>query len=159
MTAGVPGTGITAIFYLLLVLLMPFRELYLMARGRGKPGRWRVIAVQSALAWTIIAALWLQGWLLAKVLNVPPAVSSPGVVQTLTHNVLTVSALATALFTFLGVVVAVQVLRLLFGRATPPPIASIPPTPAAPIEQLATQRFPGPRQPRAEMEKHEAVPA
>ena len=60
MTAGLPGTGIGAIFYLILVLLMPFRELLLLVRGRSSRGRWLTVATQVGFVVGIAFALWLQ---------------------------------------------------------------------------------------------------
>ena len=49
MFAGLPGTGIGGIFYLLLTLWMPVHELYLTARGRSSAERWRFIAYRWAV--------------------------------------------------------------------------------------------------------------
>lgn len=43
MFAGLPGTGVGGMLYVLLTLWMPIHELILMARGRSTPGRWRFI--------------------------------------------------------------------------------------------------------------------
>lgn len=129
MTAGIPGTGITAIFYLLLVLLMPVRELYLMLRGRSRPGRWRVILTQSALAWGIVALLWGEGWVLGRLFVAPAApAAGAGRWEVLTHNLITVSALGVALATFIMVVLLIHLLRLLVGR----PVPASSPAPASP---------------------------
>ncbi len=64
MTAGIPGTGIGGLYYLLLVLWMPFHESWLMLTGRGRPGRWKVVFTQGGIAAGILAALWGEAFVL-----------------------------------------------------------------------------------------------
>ena len=65
MFAGLPGTGLGGLFYALLILLMPLRELWL----RGRQGRWRFIARQWTLLAGILLGLALEAWLLARLLG------------------------------------------------------------------------------------------
>ena len=69
MTAGLPGTGIGGLFYLLLVLLMPLREALRGVRGHHEAHRWRTIWGKLAIAGGILAALWLEAWILFVVLG------------------------------------------------------------------------------------------
>jgi hypothetical protein len=69
MTAGLPGTGIGGLFYLLLVLFMPLRETFRGLRGRGDVRRWRIIGGKLALAGAILVALWLEAWVLFELLG------------------------------------------------------------------------------------------
>lgn len=55
--AGLPGTGIGGLFYLLLALWMPVAELHATLRGRSSRDRWRQVGTQFALACGIIAAV------------------------------------------------------------------------------------------------------
>ena len=55
--AGLPGTGLGGLFYVLLALVMPVVELYRTARGRGSRERWRQAATQFALACGIVASV------------------------------------------------------------------------------------------------------
>jgi hypothetical protein len=68
MNAGLPGTGIGGIFYLLSALWMPFHELYKTFRNKRQPQRMRLIVVQSGIALGIIAGIWLTGWLLGELM-------------------------------------------------------------------------------------------
>ena len=68
MTVGVPGTGIGGLFYILLALWMPFHEARLALTGRGGRTRWRTIVSQSGMAWSILAAMWGEAWLLRHAL-------------------------------------------------------------------------------------------
>lgn len=55
--AGLPGTGLGGLFYLLLALWMPVAELHRTLQGRSSPARWRRVGVQFAMACGIIAVL------------------------------------------------------------------------------------------------------
>jgi hypothetical protein len=59
MFAGLPGTGIGGLFYVLLVLLMVGKELYRsIVRGQGVSLRFAMF--QAAIVVGIIGALWLE---------------------------------------------------------------------------------------------------
>jgi len=78
VTAGLPGSGIGGLYYLLLALWMPFHGLWLTLRERGRSLRWIVVAKLSCAAAGIICALWGEGWLLRRLLlwvvwHTPPA--------------------------------------------------------------------------------------
>src|SRR5215207_7225971 len=62
MTAGLPGSGIGGLFYLLSALFMPLRELWRALRSRSRPERPVLALQQAGLALGIIAALWWTGW-------------------------------------------------------------------------------------------------
>jgi hypothetical protein len=68
MNAGLPGTGIGGIFYLLSALWMPFHALHKTLRKKSQPQRGRLILSQVGLALGIIAGIWLTGWLLGELL-------------------------------------------------------------------------------------------
>ncbi|MDN4174133.1 hypothetical protein QWY28_14315 [Nocardioides sp. SOB77] len=69
MTAGLPGTGLGGLLYVLLALLMPVRELYLTARGRSSRERWAVVGQQALMALAIIAALAGTAVVVARLLD------------------------------------------------------------------------------------------
>src|SRR5215203_6908142 len=62
MTAGIPGIGIGALFYVISALLMVVLELYRTIRGRSSLARWRIVGRQATIAACIIlltvVALW-----------------------------------------------------------------------------------------------------
>jgi len=58
MVAGVPGTGIGGLYYVLLAAWMPIKELRRTFSGRSSLARWRFVLFQVSLAAAIIAALW-----------------------------------------------------------------------------------------------------
>lgn len=90
MTAGLPGTGLGGLFYLVLSLLMPLRELYLTTRGRSSRARWRIVSTQLAIALGIIAAMVVSATL---ALRLASARSTAG--DTLGPGVLALPALGT----------------------------------------------------------------
>lgn len=57
MNAGLPGTGLGGLFYLLLALVMPFVELVQTVRGRSSRERWRLVLTQLGVALGIIAVM------------------------------------------------------------------------------------------------------
>lgn len=63
MVAGMPGTGIGGIYYLLLAFLMPVQELHLLCRGRSSWLRWRRVAVQVCNASGVLVSLAATSWL------------------------------------------------------------------------------------------------
>lgn len=55
--AGLPGTGLGGLFYLLLAFWMPLAELPRTLRGESSAARWRRIGAHVALALGIVAAV------------------------------------------------------------------------------------------------------
>lgn len=55
--AGLPGTGIGGLFYILLALSMPVVEVSRALRSRSGPRRWRQAFTQFVLACGILAAV------------------------------------------------------------------------------------------------------
>jgi hypothetical protein len=64
MVAGLPGTGISGLFYMLSAFWMPLAELVRFLRGRKRLSNWRLVFSQVALATGIFAALGLTGALI-----------------------------------------------------------------------------------------------
>jgi hypothetical protein len=64
MTAGLPGTGLGGVFYLLSAFLMPFVEVVNTLRGRSSLRRWRMVAQQFGILVGIVSAFWATGWAL-----------------------------------------------------------------------------------------------
>ena len=62
MNAGLPGTGIGGLFYIVGALWMPVDAVYRRFRHRERGPGWRSVAVQSGIALGILAALWVTGW-------------------------------------------------------------------------------------------------
>src|SRR2546425_12883876 len=67
MTAGVPGTGIGGLFYLVAALLLPLRGLMLRMRGARVP--WTTLFRQMRLAVGVFLGIWATGWLLGFIVG------------------------------------------------------------------------------------------
>ena len=57
MIAGLPGTGISGLFYILSALWMPIAEFTRFLRGKERHSTWKLVFSQVALAGGILAAL------------------------------------------------------------------------------------------------------
>lgn len=68
MIAGLPGTGIGGIFYLLLAMFMPVREFFRLVRKRTNFERWCFIALQLGFVFGIILLIWAEVWMLNQLL-------------------------------------------------------------------------------------------
>jgi hypothetical protein len=60
MFAGLPGTGVGGMFYLLLSLWMPFHEFIRLCQGRSSAARWKMIARHWCLFAAVIGVIWGQ---------------------------------------------------------------------------------------------------
>ena len=117
MIAGVPGTGVGGLFYLLSALWMPFEELILTLCGRSNAKRWYVVGMQFGIAIVIILGIWFTGWLFGlrhpDLLQIHVKVAGhPGTPLYLVPILVGLAFLG-------GILLSVQVLRLVVGRGTP----------------------------------------
>lgn len=69
MIAGMPGIGISGIFYLLCACLMPVIELVHLAHGKSSKKRWQLVTTQFAYFCGIMASTWLLGLALGAMLQ------------------------------------------------------------------------------------------
>jgi tetratricopeptide (TPR) repeat protein len=114
MTAGLPGTGIGGMFYLLSALATPLWQMYVRRRGRRSHG-WSLVAAQAAMALAILAGVWTTGWLLGLGLTasrraVPSAIMVPA------GNQVPALVLLFSVGTLAVVLLGVELLRLWVRR-------------------------------------------
>jgi hypothetical protein len=109
VTAGLPGTGIGGLFYLISALLMPFREAFLALTGRGNRERGQIALQQGGLAVIIVGVVWVTGLVLGLL----------RVGTTLVHHatiagvrVLYITPVLVAFATLSGVLLAVEIARI-----------------------------------------------
>ena len=116
MTAGIPGSGIGGIFYLVGALLLPFRTLF--RQMRGIRVRWAPVLRQAALALAILAGLWLSGTLLGILVGpcFPPAHSRAAAPH---GNLIQLASLGVGFGTLCAALTFVQVAHLIVGRSGP----------------------------------------
>lgn len=120
MVVGLPGAGIGGLFYLVSVVVLPFRSAWRRLRGAPDAVTPRQLALQLSIAGGIVAALWVMGWLLTFV--VPDGMRADG--TRVTDNVgaiafrtaLPVTTLVIGAATLAAVLLAVEVARLLLAR-------------------------------------------
>jgi hypothetical protein len=133
MTAGLPGTGIGGIFYLLLALLAPVREVPRLLRGQSSLRRWRTITGQLAIVAGIAGAMALEMWGLNSLITraqhagyLPPD-AEKHVASSTTALWAAGASLATLTFVFL----VVHTLRLLVKKRAG--VISVPLSPPCPL--------------------------
>ncbi len=111
MTAGLPGTGIGGLFYLISALLMPFREVFYAVIGRSDRERRQMALQQGGMALTIVGMVWVTGLVLGLM----------HVGTTLVHHatvagvrILYITPVVVAFATLTGVLLTVEAARLVF---------------------------------------------
>jgi hypothetical protein len=110
MTAGLPGTGIGGLFYLISALLMPFREAFDVLIGRSDRARRQMALQQSGIALTIVAAVWVTGLILG-LLHVGTKLVHHANVAGL--QVMYITPVVVAFATLSGVLLSVEMARIL----------------------------------------------
>lgn len=115
MTAGLPGTGLGGVFYLLCALYAPIGELLLIARGERREGKLRLALKQAGLALGVIGGIVASSMLADFMIPV----HSTGMQKTVQHMPL-MYRLGWFILCSVGILVmvwvAVHVLRLTVGR-------------------------------------------
>ena len=117
MTAGVPGTGIGGLFYILAALLAPIRSLL---RRRGARGNRRGIGRLFVLGLGVVLGIYATGWLLGFVLGPVASYAAVAGARTISRpeveNVLRWAALFASLVMLAAVLFAVQIARLIVRK-------------------------------------------
>jgi len=123
MTAGLPGTGIGGVFYLLSALLMPIVEIVLTIRGKSSVARWMLVLRQLAMGFTILGTMWLLGLFAGVVYNIFASAKPvlPGLIrdmhahimQTAVHiNIFHLTPVIMSILTLATILTLTHVLRL-----------------------------------------------
>lgn len=131
MFAGLPGIGVGTLFYVLMAFWMPLREIPRVLQGTSSLATWKLIVQQMVYAAGIVATVMCAERLLLWVIRDSRA--QPLSPATWVHSELgaraTGSFLAapiTASFLLLvGVLLAVELLRVIHGRLAAKPVDSI----------------------------------
>jgi hypothetical protein len=123
MFAGLPGIGVGTLFYVLIALWMPVREIGFLVTGRSSWARWRLIVTQLVFATCIIASVAAADRLLVYLLGVnQPQATGPArwlndeLGTRVPESVLAAPIVASVLL-LCGVLLAVQVARLVMTLA------------------------------------------
>jgi hypothetical protein len=130
-SAGLPGTGIGGLFYLVAALFAPFRYVWRRATGKPEPGTAREIFEVAAIALGVMGGIWVAGWLLGVVASYSGALNglSPRTLlgaSTHASNIVRVASVMAGVATLVLVLAAVELARMISrGRrklATPTPV-------------------------------------
>lgn len=84
MAAGLPGTGIGGLFFILSAFFMVVVELQRTIRGRSSVARWRLVGRHAGIAAAMVAAVTAVVWLLHRALYPSPTTTGKGSATT-TH--------------------------------------------------------------------------
>ena len=126
MFAGLPGFGVGTLFYVMVAFWMPIRELSRVANGTSSLARWRLIAQQlfyaCGIVVTIMVAERVLMWALGQSGPQPfsPAVLLTGQLDGRAPGSILAAPVTVSLLMLAGVVLSVEVLRLVItGRRKP----------------------------------------
>jgi hypothetical protein len=137
---GLPGAGLSTLFYLFVVAIMPLHALWCVVMGRPLPdGHWRRIARQWAIATGIITVLAGTGLLLSLLVDQPSSSVADGDALRAGEEGLWLSVarlgVLVAAVTLGALLSIVQVLAIVSGvrrrRKASPDQRSVPPVPAS----------------------------
>ena len=70
--AGLPGTGLGGLMYVVLALAMPFYEIAQTVRGRSSLARWKLVLRQTAISLGIVVAVASTAWAVMR-LEIAPS--------------------------------------------------------------------------------------
>ena len=126
MFAGLPGFGVGTLFYVVVAFWMPIRELPRVANGTSSLARWRLIVQQLFYACGIVVTIMMAERLLMWVLGqsgpqpFSPAVLLTGQLEGRAPGSILAAPITVSLLMLAGVVLSVEVLRLVVtGRQKP----------------------------------------
>ena len=127
MTAGMPGTGIGGVFYLISALFMPFFELYRTLQGRSSVTRWLLVSRQLTMSLCIVVGMWLLGLALGVLIKGGPQLDivhelhghvSAHVERITTLNVFHLAPVLISCGTLLFILSVTHILRLVYRPAS-----------------------------------------
>jgi hypothetical protein len=119
MFAGLPGIGVGTLFYVLMAVWMPFRELPRLFAGKSSVAQWQLIARQLFYASGIVATvtfaerllLWILGQ--SKVAPFSPAAFLHEELGVRAGDSLLAAPITASLLLLAGVLLFVEVLRVI----------------------------------------------
>ena len=119
MFAGLPGIGVGTLFYVLMAVWMPFREMPRLFAGKSSLAQWQLIARQLFYATGIVATvmfaerllLWILGQ--SKVAPFSPAAFLHEELGVRAGDSLLAAPITASLLLLAGVLLSVEVLRVI----------------------------------------------
>jgi hypothetical protein len=131
MFAGLPGIGVGTLFYVLMALWMPLREIPRLLQGKSSLATWKLIAQQlffaSGIVVTVMLAEKLMLWMLgdSQIKPLSPTTWVHAELGTRATGSLFAAPIAASLLMLAGVLLAVEVARLLYGRLPVEPVDAV----------------------------------
>lgn len=119
MIAGLPGIGISGIFYLVCAVLMPIVEVMNTLQRRSSKKRWKTVGIQFSLCWAIITGSWGTGLMVGAFIHHIPyyaskvASHSTNIYQT---NVFRMQPLVISLVTLCAVIASMRIINYFRDR-------------------------------------------
>ena len=145
MGAGIPGTGMATLFYLVCAVLMPLRELVLTLQGRSSWARWRLVCRHLLLALAMGGSAVATFWFLPRAV-LPPDLTIGGV-----------SSLAVTVVLFVAYLVVANLVAVLVPRSVQLPTPKLP-TPKLPATQLPATQLPATQLPATQLAGTQLLP-
>ncbi|HWI16352.1 MAG TPA: hypothetical protein VNT81_01305 [Vicinamibacterales bacterium] len=132
MFAGLPGIGVGTLFYVLMAILMPIRELPRLVRGKSSLAAWRLIALQLFYATGIIVTVMFAEnvllWILADGSRIHPLSPTTWVHAELgarANGSILAAPITASLLMLSGVLLTVEALRIVHGRLRVKPVDAV----------------------------------
>ena len=122
MTAGLPGTGIGGLFFILSAFFMIVVELQRTIRGKSSLARWRMVGRHAAVAAAMVAAVTATIWIVHRLLF--PAASEAEATggkaaSGLTHEIVPFSPVLITLAVLMLVLLTSYLAKFVFRTTTP----------------------------------------
>ncbi|HYE88632.1 MAG TPA: hypothetical protein VEA16_19855 [Vicinamibacterales bacterium] len=131
MFAGLPGIGVGTLFYVLMALWMPLREIPRVMQGTSSLATWKIILRQMFYATGIIVTvmfaertlLWVLGD--SQVQPLSPTTWVHAELGARAEGSLLAAPLTASILMLAGVLLVVEVLRAIVGRLSREPVNAI----------------------------------
>ncbi len=119
MNAGLPGTGLGGLFYLISILIMCVKEAVHRIRGTGDRAKSRIALDQVLILVGALFSMWLTGLALhylVRALSPKVGIGIEGMAKALPQAGLPLNALAVSAAVLGGLLLMVQLLRLVVRK-------------------------------------------
>jgi len=131
MFAGLPGIGVGTLFYVLMAFWMPVREMPRVLRGTSSLATWKLILRQlfyaTGIVVTVMVAEKVMLWVLgdSQVKPLSPATWVHSELGAHAAGSLLAAPITASILLLGGVLLTVEVLRLIYGRLAVEPVDPI----------------------------------
>jgi hypothetical protein len=132
MFAGLPGIGVGTLFYVLMALWMPVRELPRAFSGKSSLATWRVIALQLFYAAGIIVTVMFAEnvllWILmdeSRIKPLSPATWVHAELGARANGSILAAPITASLVLLSGVLLSVEMLRIVYRKLGSKPVDAV----------------------------------